>query len=96
MSGDKKAVKKHNGFYPLTGILKCPECGASMVLGGSTQQGKRIFYYICGSFHSKGSSACHSNGVRCDKANEVVLDKLTELLNNEKFADIIIKRMLET
>ena len=22
MKGDKKAVKKHNGFYPLTGILK--------------------------------------------------------------------------
>lgn len=95
MKGDKKAVKKHKGFYPLTGILKCPECGASMVLGGSTQQGKRIFYYICGSFHSKGSSACHSNGIRCDKANEVVLNKLTELLNNETFADAVIERMKE-
>jgi len=95
MKGDKKAVKKHNGFYPLTGILKCPECGASMVLGGSSQQGKRIFYYICGNFHSKGSSACHSNGIRCDKANEAVLNKLVELLNNDKFADAVIERMRE-
>ena len=95
MQGAKKAVKKHNGFYPLTGILRCPECGTGMVLGGSSQQGKRIFYYVCGNFHRKGSSVCHSNGIRCDKANEAVLNKLVELLNNDTFADALIERMKE-
>ena len=95
MQTKTRTVKKHNGFYPLTGILRCPQCGSGMVLGGSSQNGKRIFYYVCGAFHTKGSSACRSNGIRCDKANDIVFERLCNLLNNEKVADFVIERYME-
>lgn len=91
MKTKQKTTKKHNGFYPLTGILRCPQCGSSMVLAGSTQGDKRITYYCCSAWHSKGKTACKANMIRTDKANDIVLGKLAELLNNEK----MISKMLE-
>ena len=91
MKTKQKTTKRHNGFYPLTGILRCPQCGSGMVLAGSTQGDKRITYYCCSAWHSKGKIACKANMIRTDKANDIVLGKLAELLNNEK----MISKMLE-
>lgn len=30
-----KSVRIHRGFYPLTEILKCTQCGAGMVISGA-------------------------------------------------------------
>lgn len=90
-----KATKTYNGFYPLTGILRCPCCGSGMVLGGSTQKKGRIFYYVCGNFHNKGSAVCHSNSIRCDVANDYVLGKIAELLSDDKVVEAVVRRMNE-
>lgn len=77
----------HSGSYLLTGIMKCPQCGAGMVLSRTTNKRtngeKRVLeYYACGQWKNKGSSVCSSNGVRVDKANPYVINRIRKLLSD--------------
>ncbi|MED4130741.1 recombinase family protein [Shouchella miscanthi] len=94
----KKPNRVHSGEYVLTGIMKCPECGASMVLGRTTNKRKdgtryALEYYVCGAWKSKGSTVCRSNGVRVDYADPVVLEKLTCLAENKQLVKDIVERI---
>ena len=91
-----KPQKVHIGSYPLTGILKCPLCGSGMVLSRTINTNKdgtkrRLDYYSCGNWKNKGSSACKSNGIRVDKANDFVFKKINQLLND----DVLIQEVLD-
>lgn len=71
--------------FPLTGLLKCPQCGESMVATHSKSLRKdgsaRInYYYQCGRFNSKGSGACRANSVRADDAENWFFGQLQKLL----------------
>ncbi|RTE01750.1 recombinase family protein [Paenibacillus whitsoniae] len=71
--------------YPLTGLLKCPQCGGSMVAchtkairkNGSV---KRNHYYVCGRFTNSGAAACRTNAIRADDAEMWVFDQMQRLL----------------
>ena len=93
----KERSKKHNKVYdcefPLTGILKCPVCGAGMTINRSTAKRKdgtrRINeYYSCGNWKNKGTAVCNSNSIRVEVADEYVLNKIMDLINDES---ILIK-----
>lgn len=91
----------YDGEYPLTGILKCPVCGAGMVIMRTSAKRKdgtkrRNVYYCCGAWKNKGSAICHSNAIRVDKANEYVFGKLSELLGNAKLVKDIVKNINST
>ncbi|EOU1122162.1 recombinase family protein [Clostridium perfringens] len=93
-----KPARIYDGEYPLTGILKCPKCGAGMVIMRTTNTLKdgtkrRIQYYACGNWKNKGTSVCNSNSIRVDKANEYVFNKLSELLSNEKMVETIVNNI---
>ncbi|MDU3411051.1 recombinase family protein [Clostridium sp.] len=93
-----KPSRIYDGEYPLTGILKCPKCGAGMVISRTTNKladgtKKRIAYYCCGAWKNKGTSVCNSNTIRVDKANEYVFNKLSELLSNEKMVETIVNNI---
>lgn len=88
----KERSKKHNKVYdcefPLTGILRCPVCGAGMTISRSTAKRKdgtrRINeYYSCGNWKNKGTAVCNSNSIRVELADEYVLNKIMELINDE-------------
>lgn len=84
-----------DGKYLLTGIMKCPECGASMVASRTTNTlkdgtKKVIRYYSCGAFRSKGSSVCHANSVRADYAEQLVLDELKHLITDDLFLEQVV------
>ncbi len=88
----KERSKKHNKVYdseqPLTGILKCPVCNAGMTISRSTTKradGSRtkLEYYCCGNWKNKGTAVCNSNAIRVEKANAYVMDKVSELVNDE-------------
>ena len=86
----------YDGEYPLTGILRCPECGAGMVISRTTNTlkdgtKKRIVYYACGNWKNKGTAVCHSNSIRVEKANNVVFREISKVLSNEN----VLKRTLE-
>lgn len=93
-----KPSRIYDGEYPLTGILRCPKCGAGMVIMRTTNTLKdgskrRIAYYACGNWKNKGIAICNSNSIRVDKANEYVFSKLSELLSNEKMVKSIVKNV---
>ena len=93
-----KPSRIYDGEYPLTGILRCPKCGAGMVISRTTNKladgtKKRIAYYCCGAWKNKGTSVCNSNTIRVDKANEYVFTKISELLSNEKMVKSIVNNI---
>lgn len=98
MIGQKKGKpsRVYDGEYPLTGIIRCPECGAGMVISGTTNKlkdgsKKRVFYYVCGRWKNQGSSACRSNGIRVEKANAVVYNEIQKVLSNE----ILLRKVVD-
>ncbi|MDZ7542842.1 recombinase family protein, partial [Clostridium perfringens] len=93
-----KPSRIYDGEYPLTGILKCPKCGAGMVIMRTTNKladgtKKRIAYYACGNWKNKGTAVCNCNSIRVDKANEYVFSKISELLSNEKMIKAIVSNV---
>ena len=93
-----KPSRIYDGEYPLTGILRCPKCGAGMVISRTTNKladgtKKRIAYYCCGAWKNKGTSVCNSNTIRVDKANEYVFNRISELLSNEKMVKSIVNNI---
>ena len=95
-----KPSRIYDGEYPLTGILRCPECGAGMVISRTTNTLKdgtkrRIVYYACGAWKNKGTAVCHSNSIRVEKANAVVFHELEKIFNNEKFLKMVLKKVNE-
>lgn len=93
-----KPSRIYDGEYPLTGILKCPECGAGMVISRTTNTLKdgtkrRIVYYACGAWKNKGTAVCHSNMIRVENANKVVYKELEKIFSNEKFLQGVIKKV---
>lgn len=93
-----KPSRIYDGEYPLTGILRCPECGAGMVISRVIETKKdgsksKITYYACGNWKNKGTAACHSNMVRVEKANDFVYHQLERLLSDDKFFNEVVGRV---
>ena len=96
-----KPKRIYDGEYPLTGILKCPVCGAGMVIMRTTNKladgtKRRLVYYACGNWKNKGTAVCNSNAIRVDKANDYVFGKISELLSNEKMIRTIVDNINKT
>ncbi|WP_255247446.1 recombinase family protein [Paucisalibacillus globulus] len=72
--------KVYPGSYPLSGLLKCPQCGTSMVQGNSS---KKYRYYQCNKNKSSGSSACSSNLIKKEYAEEYVLQDFLHRLKGK-------------
>ncbi|NEY18568.1 recombinase family protein [Bacillus ginsengihumi] len=97
-SRSKTPNRVHSGEFPLTGIMKCPVCGAGMVLGRTTNKrkdgSKRVLeYYVCGEWKNKGTSACHSNGVRTEYADEYVLNKIAKFASSDALINDVVKKV---
>ena len=93
-----KPSRIYDGEYPLTGILRCPECGAGMVISRCVRMNKdgsknKITYYAFGNWKNKGTAACHSNMVRVEKANDFVYHQLERLLSDDKFFREVVGRV---
>lgn len=95
----KDRSKTHNRVYdsefPLSGLLKCPVCGASMTISRSYHKRKDgtkkvAEYYACGNWKNKGTAVCNSNSIRAKVADEAVISKLIETVNNE----LLLKKVI--
>jgi site-specific DNA recombinase len=80
--------KKHfEGEYLLTGLIRCPECGAAMTASRTinrSKDGEKItrMYYSCGRFRSQGSIVCHANSVRKVEAEQAVTERIRQAVVN--------------
>jgi site-specific DNA recombinase len=72
--------KKHPGSFPLSGLLKCPQCGSSMVQGNSSPKYK---YYQCNKNKNSGNSACSSNLIKKEYAEDYVLQEFLKYINDK-------------
>ena len=95
-----KPSRIYDGEYPLTGILRCPECGAGMVISRTTNtlkdgSKKRIAYYACGAWKNKGTAVCHSNSIQAEKANDFVYHELEKVFTDGKFLKMILDKVNE-
>lgn len=77
--------RKPNRAMPLTGLLKCPQCGSAMVAGRSKSYRKdgtfRLnHYYVCSSYTNKGFVACRQNSVRAGDIEEWFFRHVRELV----------------
>lgn len=91
-----KPIRNFSGSYPLTGILKCPQCGASMVAGVTKKRRKDGSYnihkyYYCGNWRNKGIAACRSNGIKKEYIEEFIFSTINELLYDQ----IILKDIVD-
>ncbi|MFQ4181535.1 resolvase [Clostridioides difficile] len=95
----KDRSKTHNRVYdsefPLSGLLKCPACGASMTISRSYHKRKDgtkkvAEYYACSNWKNKGTAVCNSNSIRAEVADEVVINKLIEMVNNK----LLLKKVI--
>ena len=91
----KKSIKNYEGNFLLTGLMKCPKCGAAMVSSRTTNTlkdgtKKVLRYYSCGAFRSKGSAVCSANSIRADYAEQYVLQRIQEVVKHPK----VLKELL--
>ncbi|WP_169507560.1 zinc ribbon domain-containing protein [Paenibacillus harenae] len=77
------------GTYPLTGFLRCPQCGTTLgahrvrdTLKDGTVVNRR--YYVCNSFRNRGSRVCSSNSVRADMVESFVFSGFPRLSRSRK------------
>lgn len=89
-----KLNKRDNspGDFLLTGLLKCPECGASMI--SCQRKGKNVThkYYQCSTYFNKGSKICKTNLIRKKDAEEYVFNRIKEIVQDPKIVEVIIKK----
>ncbi|HIY58924.1 MAG TPA: recombinase family protein [Candidatus Tetragenococcus pullicola] len=88
----------HRGENVLTGLLRCPECGAPMAASNvtNTLKGgikKKIRYYSCSQFRNKGASVCHANSIRADDAEKFVRERLLEMVQVPGILKSLVKSL---
>ena len=93
-----KPMKNYEGNYVLTGLIKCPECGATMVGTRTTNTlkdgtKKVLRYYSCGAARRKGRSVCGFNSVRADYVEEYVLNRINEVANHPKILKELVSKV---
>lgn len=89
------------GSNVLTGLLRCPECGGPMAAANTTNRladgtRKRIRYYSCANFRNKGAAVCHANSIRAEEAEQLVQEKLLQVLGMPKIGQQVIKQMKDS
>ncbi|WP_427813291.1 recombinase family protein [Enterococcus sp. 22-H-5-01] len=82
----------------LTGLLKCPQCGAPMAASNTTNTLKdgtkrRIRYYVCSRFRNEGASVCHANSIKADMAENFVAERLKEVVTIPSILEKTIEKL---
>ena len=86
--------RNFNGDLFLTGILKCPKCGAGTVMCKTKKRNADDYhiYYMCQAYHSKGKTVCSTNLVRKDVVEPKVLSIISEMVRNDNIVTSIINK----
>lgn len=87
-----------DGEFLLSGLIRCPKCGAAMVASrtrSKTKTGEIVnrLYYSCGAFRSKGSSVCSANSIRKQEAEEEVMNRLSRVLSKDRILKAIVDKI---
>ncbi len=90
--------KLENTHYLLSGLARCPECGAAMVSQRSCRtrksDGKKIWYryYGCSQWANK-KAICHPNLVKAEVLEKRVIGRINDFVQNPLLPELLIERM---
>jgi len=84
--------KRNSHVFMLTGLLKCPTCGNSMVTAHVSRRRKRKasyvdHYYVCGRYNSGGYAACQPHHVPAEQAEDWVNKHVHQFLSQPTIAE---------
>ncbi|SED13024.1 recombinase family protein [Paenibacillus sp. GP183] len=87
-----------DGTYLLTGLMRCPQCGATLVAHRTRDKlkdGSTIVrrYYVCSNFRNKGRRVCGSNSVKAETAENFVVDRISEVVQRPKVLEEIVTKI---
>ncbi|MFJ8531687.1 recombinase family protein [Bacillus sp. NPDC094106] len=87
--------RNFNGNFLLTGILKCPKCGAGTVMSKTKKRNSDDYYlyYMCQAYHNKGSSVCSANVIKKDQVEQQVLNVISLLVNENDIVNALIDEL---
>lgn len=90
---------KDEKIHLLSGLLRCPICGASMYGNKSVKKKngkhyKDYFYYGCKHLKlTKGDKCTYNKQLQEEKLNSAVAEVIGKLVSNPKFADMMQKKI---
>ena len=95
---DKKAPEKlQNMHYLLSGLAKCPDCGASMVSQRSQRKrkdGSKVWYrYYCCSQWANKKAVCKPNLIKANLLEQQVVERIMSFVKNPNLPEILAKRL---
>lgn len=87
--------RNFNGKFLLTGILKCPKCGAGTVISKTKKRNSDDYYlyYTCQAYHNKGPSVCRANLIRKEQVEQQVLNIISLLVNENDIINALIDEL---
>ena len=86
---DTRTSPNNDSVYPLSGMLFCPDCQASM-LRRSVKRGKKTFYYYVCSTNKKGNG-CSSHSFEQSKLEATILRALSKQIDIIIETEVLLK-----
>lgn len=91
-----RPVNGEESRYLLTGLTRCGQCGASMIVRSRGHGQRRSYWYACCAFHQRGRAVCpNSLDVRIELADEAILADLEQFVLHPQVVDRAIALALD-
>ncbi|ADU32494.1 recombinase family protein [Evansella cellulosilytica] len=87
--------RNFNGNLFLTGLLKCPVCGAGTVMSKTKKRNGNGYhiYYMCQNYHSKGKTVCKPNLIKKEIVENKVLEAIKEVICDPDLINEVITKL---
>lgn len=81
--------------FLLSGILRCPSCGAGTVMSKSKKRDGSgyHFYYMCQNYHTKGVEVCRSNLIKKEMIEKKVLEYINGLITKTDIVNEVLEKI---
>ncbi|MFF2017793.1 recombinase family protein [Paenibacillus sp. NPDC058177] len=84
--------------FLLTGLLKCPACGSSMIASHVSRKRKNkapyvSYYYVCCRYNSGGYKACQPHHIRADQVEDWVRKHVQQFIANPAIAEQLVMKI---
>ena len=91
LAKDIRIAPEEDVVYPLSGFVKCADCGQNMVRKSYNAGGKAYSYFICST--RKAGKGCSTHSISEEKLTDVVLQMVSKQIDSvcemEKMLDIV-------
>lgn len=91
LAKDIRIAPEEDAVYPLSGFVKCADCGQNMVRKSYNAGGKSYSYFICST--RKAGKGCSTHSIPEEKLMDVVLQMVSKQIDSvcemEKMLDIV-------